>query len=300
MTTCDTPPGWGVGWGLAPWGGDPNAGFKINTIEAVRDNVIRISFSQTPRYTGVLDPRDASNPKRYQVVNDPTTYGYDGLPCRPVRVILASVVNLPSSVGRVIDITLDRPMSPYPSEYTVSTNNLFDTAGIPLDPCFASLKIKGLYRFLQPQDPSLMVPSRDIANPSTLSGLIGSVQVSEKQLGIIPIGPDGDYAFDEGITNLKKRVWRRLITTPGSFTFMPSYGVGVTTYLKKLNLASTRQQIATLAQNQISQEPDVERCIVSFTTDPKYPNLVYVNVLVKAKIQSQSIKFIFPFQLPSG
>lgn len=76
--------------------------------------------------------------------------------------------------------------------------------------------------------------------------------------GTFRVGEDGDYQFDDGLRNLKKRILRRLVTKKGGFAFLPDYGVGALEAVKKLNMAATRQMIADEAQRQIAREPDVE------------------------------------------
>ncbi len=292
--TCPSP-GYGSGsFGSTPWGGASDADLRLLSVLAIKENVFRLIFSQPVVYTGVLDIKDASSVSRYNVVAVSTTTGSDGLPPRKVTPVEANKSLIANAGGRGIDLVVDRPMSPYPSKYIVSVNGLFSLiTGLPITPCFTSSLVFGLYRKSQVQLPEFAVPSRDIANPNTLSAQLDPVPfLGNKQLGIIPIDDTGDYAFDEGIVSLRKRVYRRLITRKGAFIFMPSYGIGIIDKLKKLNSAAARAEITTEAESQIRQEPDVERCSVSIAGNT---NLVRLIVLVKAaNIQPTKLLFDFP------
>jgi len=295
--SCETEKGWGSGYGTVPWGFLPDDIFNVQKIYPIRENVIRILFSNPPNFTGVLDSKDASNPNNYRVYPVAGTVGYDGSPSRNVNVAGVEQPKFIPDSSSMVDLLLDRPLSPFPARYNVIVGSLFSYKFIPIDVCDKSREILGLYRGLQPQIADQFTPTRDIANPNTLSAMTGLAVINEDQLGIIPIGSDGDYAFDEGLTNLRKRIYRRLMTNPGAFIFMPTYGVGLPRYAKRLNLASTRTIIVATAQSQISQEPEIQRCVVQMTNDPAKPNLFYLNVIAKTALSAQSVKFTFPFQV---
>lgn len=65
----------------------------------------------------------------------------------------------------------------------------------------------------------------------------------------------GDYMLLYGIEALRAAVYRRLLTRPGEYKFVPEYGVGVQTWIKKRmtpdNIESLKQKIkANLLQDQ--------------------------------------------------
>lgn len=297
MTSCESVSGWGVGWGVYPYGAGEDTDLRLIYAEPVRDNVVRIRFNLPVKFTGVLDSTDASNPRRYGINVDTSSVGYDGLNARPVKPIKAELAAIAGANGTIVDITVDRPFSPYPSRYSVSVNGLVGFGNnYYLNACYASMNFNGLYRKLQNQASDLVVPSRDIANPNTLSALLDPLPlINPLQLGIIPVDDSGDYGFDEGITNLKKRIIRRMITAKGSFTFLPDYGVGIPQRIKRLNTASGRQELASECQIQISKEPEVSKCVVQALQDSSKPSLVIFKVLVKVKGTNQAYKFGVPF-----
>lgn len=277
------------GWGESPWGaGEWGAGagavdLCLTNALAVRENVVRLTFNAGVYFTAWLDPFDASVPERYAVTPvDTSPFGLDGLPPRPVAVVRADLALVPLSFGAIVDVTVDRPFSPWPSEYVVAVNGLVSTTGALLLPGCTSLVFAGLYRALRVQSIDAPAPSRDIANPNTVRDQAGILAAGQEfALGTIPIGSDGDYAFDQGLVNLRKRIFRRLLTRPGAFAHMPTYGVGVASYGKRLGTAAVRAQLAAAAEQQIRNEPDVREVKVSLLTDPLNPSIVRLNVNVR-------------------
>jgi hypothetical protein len=163
------------------------------------------------------------------------------------------------------------------------------------DEIVQTLTVDAVYKQLARPSLDCAIPSRDIASPQTLSSFSDPLpNVNSVVLGSFAIDDNGDYAFDEGLVNLKKRIYRRLIFKPGSFPHMPTYGVGVPTYAKQLNTAATRGKLASEAETQISKEPDVEKCVVQIVTDSDVPSLVRFRILVRTKLGQQA-KFDVPF-----
>lgn len=270
--------GWGSGWGPVPWGGGAPTDLQLVGAQAVCENVVRLQFNNPPLFSRQLDLHDASNRKRYLVRAVEGSVGDDGLPCRPVLPATAEPVVEAGAGGLLVDLTVDRPFSPYPARYVVSTNNLVTVAGYPMNVCFAQAPFLGLLQGSTPVSPDAAVGGRDFARPDTLSAMLDPLPSAGDPLvlGTLPTDASGDYAFDEGMTNLKKRIYRRLLTTKGRFAHLPLYGVGAGSYIKMLGRSGTRQALAADAQSQISQEPDVVKCAVRlvYAADPSIGRFV--------------------------
>lgn len=290
-----------TGWGSLPWGGGPwgAGGTPLELLDAlaVKENVVHLTFSTAPYLSKQLDPHDASNPERFQIVNLAEPVGLDGHVARPVRPVLVERAKVKGSLGAVLAVTTDRPMSPVPSQYRVVVNQLIAEDGGLLVPGKTAREFPGLYRQLRPQSPSSPTPSRDIANPQTYSAQLDPIpQAGDPHfLGVIPIDASGDYAFDQGISQLKKRIFRRLLTNPGSFPAIPNYGVGVLRYGKKLGAEAIRQQIVQDAEAQIAQEPDVAAVKVTAFSDPTAPSVTIFRIRVRPSGSQGTTQFDIPF-----
>jgi len=294
------------GWGYTPWGagqwgagsGGPGDTFALVSALAIRENVVRLTFTEAPLFDTLLTANDAHNPERYDIVPVAGTFGSDELPTRPVRAVFADVAAIAGSLGTIIDVTVDRPFSPYPGEYRISVNQLESVSGALLDPTHSSTTFLGVYRPMRVQSLTATVPSRDMANPQTYSGLVNAAVSNPdgaSQLGTFPIDPTGDYAFDDGLTQVKKRIIRRLVTRKGSFPSLPDYGVGVPSYGKQLGSAAVRQRIAADAQTQIAAEPEVADVSVNAITDATNPNITLLRIRVRLNGAAGSTQFDVPF-----
>lgn len=281
-----------------PWGG---AGFDGDTpsfvsCDAIRENMFRLGFTSTIEFTRLENVRDGSVVSKYIVAPIAGTTGMDALPCQPVfvaEVLLASAADVGTSFGKYIDIVTDRPMSPYPARYAVSVSRLYIVdSSIEISGTLATF---AAYKQLCPPLLDTVIPSRDVASPQTLQSFSDPLPRADALiLGSFAVDDNGDYAYDEGIVNLKKRVFRRLIFKPGSFPHMPDYGVGISTYAKTIGTAAVRSNLAALAETQISLEPDVAKVVVRVVNDPSVPSLVRFRVLVQTK-SGQQTKFEVPF-----
>lgn len=290
--------GWGyLPWGAGPWGAGGGAALQLLQALAVRENVVRLFFSEAPLYTRLLTPNDASNPERFVITEVAGTSGRDGEPTRNVRTALVERAPIAGSLGSVLDVTTDRPFSPWGSMYVVACNQLVTLSGALLDPNETSAVFAGVYRELRQASVADPAPSRDFANPSTYSAQLDPLPQAGDPLalGVIPIGSDGDYAFDHGIPQIKKRIFRRLLTRKGAFPSLPEYGVGVPSYGKRLSIAGVRQQLATEAERQIGQEPDVEEVKVQVLTDKTNPNVTVFRIRVRIAGSQGNASFDVPF-----
>src|ERR1700729_4166597 len=139
--------GWGNDYyGKGPWGGPVQVGLQIVAALPIAENKLRVQLNVPAYWSGILDVADASNAARWAVTPSPNSpNGWDGNPPRPVIVTNVTQPAISGSAfGSYLDIPLDRPMTPYPSQYVVTANGLY-TADMEqqLNPDFASLTYLG-------------------------------------------------------------------------------------------------------------------------------------------------------------
>lgn len=290
-------PGWGsMPWGAGPWGAASGVELRLLDAYAIAENKVRLTFNVAPFIVGTLAPHDAAAVARYQFTPSAEPVGLDGEPARAVLPILIERARVAQSFGSVLDVTTDRPLSPWPTIYRISVNGLRSSTGMPLAIGHTSKEFRGLYRALKPQDPTTPTPSRDIANPQTYLGQLDPIPQAGDPLflGVFPIDASGDYAFDQGVQQLKKRVLRRLVTNPGAFPALPGYGVGILRYGKRLSTEGIRLQVAQDAQDQIAQEPDVAAVTVTTRTDLANPSVTIFAIRVKMASTAGTVQFDVP------
>jgi len=253
--------GWGLGaWGFSPWGGGEDDELHLLEAVAVRENMIRLAFSTAVRLFHDLAPRDGARIQKYAIKADVSTTGIDGKPARavlPAKVELALIEN---AGGAMVDVWTDRPLSHYPSLYTVTVLDLYALTGAPLAIGSNSASFFGVQAAIVAPIVDNLSVSSDIANPMSASPLLAS-QIA----GSFVTDASGDYASDKGIASYKKRLFRRIFTRPGSFAHLPTYGIGLVDRVKKLGKPSERAQIEGEIETQVKREPETKRCSSSLT-----------------------------------
>jgi hypothetical protein len=256
--------------------------------EAVRENVVRLTFDQPVYYSRWHDPPDAAFVQRYAIAADPAAIGIDGNPTRPVNV--AAVQAVPGD-GTQIDVWLDRPMSPTGSSYTITVVDLKSAdLSTNLDPTQASFTFTGVQLGTPALSMDMLIGNRDIANPqyggtATNAGHpYGSGSQSLPQIGHFVVDDTGDYGIDQGLTSYKKRVFRRLTTPKGTFRALPSYGVIIPQSVKRLARANLTDSIAADAEDQIRQEPETVSVSVSLSQSTEDPSLFVYKINAKTTI----------------
>src|SRR6267142_5911897 len=129
---------WGTGsWGAGPWGGLTTGLLQLLSAVASRENAVQLVFSEAVYFSQLGDAADASQKKFYAVVPDPASLGSDGEAPRAVGVVAVAVVDASGFMtGQVLELTLDRPMTPSPSLYAVTASPLITSAdgGDSVDP----------------------------------------------------------------------------------------------------------------------------------------------------------------------
>lgn len=248
--------GWGSGsWGFSPWGFgvDPP---QLLSAAAIRENLIRLTFSEAILYTRTGAPRDGSRRELYAVTPVAGTAGFDGEAARPV---LVGRVDAAGGGGTVLDLWLDRPVTHWPARYLAVAHGVYSTAGLPIDPSASSAALDGVRagrRTLDPDRGSVVIGA-DIAAPPTATAA-QAANAEGAVLGAYAVDSTGDFAFDAGLQSLGKRILRRLLASPGAYAHLPAYGAGLRERVKRLASASERSRLVKLVEDQVRLEPEVQ------------------------------------------
>ncbi len=296
----------GSSWGSSTWGGASALSLQLVDAVAISENLVQLRFTKPVYFSSILDVGDASDPAHYVVTVVAGGVGLDGSPARVVAVVSATLATdtLPTGAtpGTVVDVTTDRPLTPYPSVYGIVVAGLMTPAGSPLDVAASKAQFLGSFKEIVQPDASSPHPARDFANPQTLAALVDAASgapggtLGTPQLGAFLVDVTGDYALDSGMTALKKRIYRRLMTTPGAFVHLgEGYGVGVVREGKRLASAAVIGRIAARAEAQISLEPEVAQVRVRAINDNA--GLVRFVMLVRTRAGADA-KFtaVFPIR----
>ena len=284
------------GFGLSPWGGGAGASFDLLGADAVSETVVRLLFSEPPYQDGVGGVGDAFDPDNYTVTATSGT-GLDGKAIRTVLAISASV--LPYPVGQYVDVTVDRPFSPYPCLYLVSCTGLRGAvSGLPLTAGSTAASFHGMLRTVESQDRSLALKNRDVASPQSPADTMDPLpDPMSAVLGSFNTDSTGDYAFDEGVTGYRKRNLRRTYCRKRRFVFLPpTWGAGVVDELKHHNSAAVREAIRADIEQQWLDDPETKTCTVTTVLDATAPQLVRYRIQARLG-DGRSLNLTLPFQL---
>lgn len=241
-------------FGAEPFGGD--VPFGIESAIAIRENAIRVRFTIAPRWSAVGVAGDAADPRNYVVLNDPSTTGLDGAAARPV---FPAMVQLPEEPdGRTVELIVDRPMTPWPAVYAVSTVGVLGAGGETSEEC--ALSFHGAYRQLVPKIKAIASGGKDLANPQTVEGLpLGVVA------GGLAVAGDGDYGVEGPESATKSRLIRRLLAMVNGYAHIPDFGLGAMEEVKRLATSGRLADLAARAETQLMRDPDVLQARVRIT-----------------------------------
>lgn len=277
--------GWGSGsWGFTPWGfgADPP---QLLSAVAIRENLIRLTFSEAILYTRTGAPRDGSRRELYAVTPVAGTSGFDGEAARPVIV---GRIDAAGGGGTLLDLWLDRPLTHWPARYLASAFGVYSSAGMPIDPAASSAVFDGVRagrRTLDPDRGSIVIGA-DIALPSTASAA-EAARAEGALLGSYSVDATGDFAFDAGLQSLAKRILRRLLASPGAYAHLgPSYGAGLRERVKRLASASERSRLRKLVEDQVRLEPEVQDASAELT--PLAMNAWTLKVKVRTRFAQEA------------
>lgn len=261
--TQATPSGWGGGgWGSAPWGtGTPE--LTLESALAVRENVVRLTFSTAPQFTRLGTPHDAADPRRYSVVAV-SGVGLDGEPVRPVLPVAVAAA-VAGGGGRLVDVTVDRPFTAWPSVYRAVAVNLVASVGGAFLAAGSSTRFTGLRAGLSPPTFDSLVASRDILSPQSVRDLEGSGVSGDPSLllGTLPSDGSGDLATSTPLASYRGRVYRRATSVLSGFAHLPGYGAGAMAGVKLPSRQGFRDRVASRIEEQVRLEPETVSCTVT-------------------------------------
>jgi hypothetical protein len=255
---------------------------------AVSENVVQLQFTTPVYFSQYLDFQDGSDRTKYTITPVAGTIGLDGTAARPIATTTIVQADTPGVLrGQTLLVTTDRPMTPSPAQYVIACQNLWsaDLTSEILSSA-STAQFFAVFKVMAP--PQLQTLSRrgDFANPQDLEMVQQGISVNPTaiQLGCFSIDATGDYAVESGLVGYKKRLLRRIMSSPGAFLHLgQQYGAGVRQYGKRLMSAQTRAQLIAAVEVQVALEPETAKVSVKTVIDVNNPGLLYLVVLAQTK-----------------
>lgn len=109
------------------------------------------------------------------------------------------------------------------------------------------------------------------------------------------IEDNGDIAGQEAEASLRKRIFRRILASPGDFAHIPGYGVGV--LVKRLAKITDVQELANRVALQAKEEPDVLRAACVGEIIQQIDGTVVSLQVIVQRTEAKDSKFLFEFPI---
>lgn len=229
---------WGLGlWGLGPFGSLSSA-ISVASALASSTNTVRVTLTNLPQEIDATANGDVLNTATWLVTRLDTGQVFTVLQVRPF------------DEPYTFELDLLEPLGNYRITHRVQSSTLLSSAGIlisaPKSADFAGVVVSVAPPLSTPQRSYTSV---DLANPPAPQGL-------DSLGGTLIIDANSDYRNEDGASLLRKLIIRRLVTVPGEFFHLPTYGVGIT--VKEPLRGGDIIKLQKLIEQQVLLEPDVE------------------------------------------
>lgn len=272
-----------MSYGISPYGlgsyGGIAADLIISRAYPISPKTIRVILSKEPQHIGSSIDGDVFNTRTWKITRLDNNFVFN--------ILKISIADFPITW----DIRLLESLGNKNIQHRIESNTLLDVGGSLIDdPRY--FVFNGVLQKTKSTIAELTAnrrySSRDLQNLPAPYGEIAG--------GVFNINSSGDYSLHDGDNLVRKLIYRRLMTVPGSFYYLPNYGVGlrVKEPLPNGDLESLRTKI----KNEIMKEPEVDATHVQLIQNAN--SLV---VLIRARLKSSgesfsmSIKSQFNIQL---
>lgn len=266
------------------------ATFRIITCTPLNSNTVRVYFSREPKHVSPLAPNDALYRPNWSIVlttgalgvTEPVVEAPSNV--RPATAEEVDLVAYPEAHS--IDVQFDRRII-WNSTYTITAATAIRSADLVDDLTPASTAI--------PPANECTFPGIFIQRPRRLTRAARTRTGVDLQYsffrGVFGVDSGNDLDTESGNVALKKRVIRRLMSTPGGFPHLPEYGVGLR--VKEPLQSTSLSELRTRIRDQILEEPEVADAEVFLDRPVPDVLIVLTNITTSAE-QSFALRFNVP------
>ena len=254
--------------------------FRVVLLTPTGSNTLRLYFNKEPRHNSPLGASDGLSRMNY------TLSVVSGPGAAPVIEAVENPAPRPDDVvgfplAWSVDLRLDRRILANTVYLVIASASLLAADD---DPMAAS----PLDRDDAPGDITARTKPRE-APPATRPGVDFQYDFFS---GVFQIDPRGDLGVHAGIQALKKRILRRLLSRPGGFYHLPTYGVGLR--VKEASGAGELNRLRQRIFDQIRQEEEVA------DLDVRVAFLAPGALLVAMRVRAvEGTEFGLEFEVPS-
>lgn len=248
-TVSVRPPGWGFDdYGLLPYGdAAASIGASISSARAISTRQVTVTVNGLVQDNSFFLPGDALNPATWTVQRLDTSeflhvVGVEQTGTYEYTLLCLEEFGEVSVTHRVATATLLDT-----SGALINTPRQADFAGILDKAKSSTAEVLGQRR----------VASRDFAN--------AQVPMAAYEAGTLQVDGSGDYVLESGPSLVRKLILRRLMSAPGDFFHLPTYGLGLR--VKEPVPAADLGRLKASIEAQVAREPEVETARATLTLD---------------------------------
>lgn len=240
-------------WGLGVWGLDPSV--TLEAASAVTTHSLQVTLSNNVRCISPISPGDALRPRTWEVSRDDDSY-------------IWTVIGVLKITDRRFQIFLRQPLQSVNRVHKVRSTTLIGASGIMVSAPYET-NFKGVF------------PSTALTEPTGPSDLLTTDIIG----GGLRTTEAGGYARVYGDDLIKKMMFRRLTTMPGSYFHLAAEDFGTGLKIKEPIRTSSLAALQVQIQTDLAKEPGVLAVKVSLSM--KSGGLLEI----KAKIQTDNGTF---------
>jgi len=225
-------------------------------VEQVSTNAIRVTFSIPVKQINPAGPTDALNPDNYLVTSPNATLPLlqyvtpaGGAPVLDPEPLVEVTVANPTAPTTVVELVFDQALPAGALLFITPQDIVSADVGVPIVATQFFLEVFAEGRPARPLPGQSLDARFDLANPQT------PTDAGNDPLGTFQFSEAGDIANDTGRAYLRKRIFRRLSTSPGGFFHLSDYGLRPRD--KAAVTATLLRELQRDIEAQVAGEPDV-------------------------------------------
>lgn len=104
------------------------------------------------------------------------------------------------------------------------------------------------------------------------------------------VGQNGDYVELEGIDALRQAIFNRLITRPGTYVFVPEYGVGIESYLKRKQTPAIINELREAIRSNLLRDSRIDS-VLQVVTEPIAGEINGLKIGISIRASGKALRF---------
>jgi hypothetical protein len=107
----------------------------------------------------------------------------------------------------------------------------------------------------------------------------------------LKVTPKGDWQEVNGLDNLRRAIYRRLMVKPGEYRLRPTYGVGVGLFVKRAMPKSRLDELRQRIVEQLSREKRIDKIVEVLLTPTTFGHDTGLVIKITVQVGGQIVRF---------